>query len=180
MKKRCKTGKRIFLTIAFSVGMLVMAGCNKTQTDEVSSLEFSKASGVYEEAFKLSINSAQKGEIYYTLDGSDPATSDTAMLYKEPIEITDRSDAENVVSAVEPVLFSGNYNYVNSSKNGFDCKISVPDKEDVDKCSIVRAVLKTDAGVVEEIAATYFIGTPEEHIQGLKEVARLQDRLWRL
>lgn len=164
--------RKSFLVLLFVIFALGVCGCKTTennQEDTGKALAFSKASGVYEEAFKLSIKSAQKGEIYYTLDGSDPATSDTAVLYKNPIEITDRSDAENVVSAVEPVLFSGNYNYVNSSRNGFDCKITVPDKEDVDKCSVVRAVLKTDEGVLEEVAATYFIGTPEEHIQGLKE-----------
>ena len=169
MIKRYMTAKKVVLFAILTAVVLVLAGCNKTQTDEVSSLKFSKASGIYEDAFKLSIKSAQQGEIYYTLDGSDPATSDTAVLYKEPIEIADRKDAENVVSAVEPVLFSGNYNYVNSSRTGFACKIDVPAKEDVDKCSVVRAVLKTDGIITEEIAATYFIGTPEEHIQGLKE-----------
>ncbi|MBR6637471.1 MAG: chitobiase/beta-hexosaminidase C-terminal domain-containing protein, partial [Lachnospiraceae bacterium] len=164
--------RKSFLVLLFVIFALGVCGCKITennQEDTGKALAFSKASGVYEEAFKLSIKSAQKGEIYYTLDGSDPATSNTAVLYKEPIEIKDRSDAENVVSAVEPVLFSGNYNYVNSSRNGFACKIDAPAKEDVDKCSVVRAVLKTDEGVLEELAATYFIGTPEEHIRGLKE-----------
>lgn len=156
---------------ALILAMLVFTGCKTTENNMVSEkvLEFSKTSGVYEEAFELSIRSAQKGTIYYTLDGSDPATSDTAILYKKPIKISDRSDAENIVSAVEPVLISGNYNYVNDSENGFECKLETPKKEDVDKCSVVRAVLITDEGVIGEISATYFIGTTEEHIKGLKE-----------
>lgn len=151
-----------------------VAGIDKTadgkevETSE-GMLEFSKTSGVYAEAFELKLTAPKKHDIYYTLDGSDPATSKTALLYEKPIEINDRSKDSNVVSAVNPVLISGNYNYVNSSKTSFACKISAPSNEAVDKCSVVRAVVKSGDEILEEMSATYFIGTQEEHVKGLKE-----------
>lgn len=131
---------------------------------------FSMQSGIFSEAFELTLASEEAGEIYYTLDGSDPASSDTAMLYEAPIRITDRSGDANVVSAVDPILFSGNYNYVHDSGYKFECKISAPEDSAVDKCTTVRAVLKKADGTYDYAgAATYFIGTPEEHIKGLVE-----------
>lgn len=136
---------------------------------EASAL-FSKQSGIYAEAFELTLASEEAGEIYYTLDGSDPADSDTAILYEAPIMITDRSGDANVVSSVDPVLFSGNYNYANNSGYKFECKISAPEDAAVDKCTTVRAVLKKKDGTFDYAGAgTFFIGTPEEHIKGLAE-----------
>ncbi|MBQ9140902.1 MAG: CotH kinase family protein [Lachnospiraceae bacterium] len=131
---------------------------------------FSQQSGVYAESFELVLTSEEAGKIYYTLDGSDPADSDTAILYENPIQITDRSTDVNVVSAVDPVLFSGNYNYAHDSGYKFECKISAPEDAAVDKCTTVRAVLKKEDGTYDYAGAgTYFIGTPEEHIKGLAE-----------
>ncbi len=129
---------------------------------------FSHVSGVYAQAFELTFICGEQEEVYYTLDGSDPTISDTALLYEIPIAITDRSAEPNVVSAVNPVLFSGNYNYPHKSGYKFECKIEAPSDSAVDKCSIVRAVIKNAEGSFgEEASATYFIGSPEEHIQGL-------------
>ena len=131
---------------------------------------FSQQSGVYTEAFELVLASEEAGEIYYTLDGSDPADSGTAILYENPIQITDRGTDANVVSAVDPVLFSGSYNYAHDSGYKFECKISAPKDEAVDKCTTVRAVLKKEDGTYDYAGAgTYFIGTPEEHIKGLAQ-----------
>lgn len=156
-----------------------MTGCGDTNTgtgsensSEVTnaSVTFSKSSGIYEEAFSLEIKAVEEGEIYYTTDGSDPTISATAVVYSEPIQVADRKGDPNVVSAVDPVLFSGNYNKVNSSRNGFTCTISAPADEDVDKCTVIRAaVKKADGSFGAEAFATYFIGAAEEHIQGLKE-----------
>ncbi len=131
----------------------------------------SVASGVYGQTFELQLSTKIKsGEIYYTLDGSDPASSETAMLYVQPIPVTDRSGDANVVSAVEPVLIAGSYNKVKNDKSGFVSTLSVPSSEAVDKCTVVRAVVKTsDGSVSEENSATYFLGTMEEHIQGIAE-----------
>lgn len=136
---------------------------------EAYSLAFSRYTGVYGEPFGLAMAASDEtAEIYYTLDGSNPATSATAIRYTEQITVAKRDGEANVVSEVEPVRIAGSFNYV--SKNEFKCEIKAPADSDVDKCTIVRAVAKFANGITsEEVAATYFIGTMEEHIQGLRE-----------
>ena len=135
-------------------------------------LTFSAASGVYKNEFKLEITSDDKDykEIWYTTDGSDPASSDTAVKYEEAVQIRDRKDDPNVVSAVSPDLFCANYSNAKKAEKTFECYIQPPADEDVDKCMTVRAVAKNAEGEIsEEANAVYFIGTMEEHIQGLAE-----------
>ena len=74
----------------------------KTKEEEKASVDFSQKSGVYAEAFLLELSTTLDGEIYYTTDGSDPSTSDTAVKYEDAIEIKDRKGDANVVSAVGP------------------------------------------------------------------------------
>ena len=137
--------------------------------EEADALAFSRYTGVYSEGFGLTMAAAQDtAEIYYTLDGSDPLTSETAMKYSGAIPVVKRTGDANVVSAIEPVLFSGSFNYV--SKNSFKCEIKAPADDAVDKCTVVRAVAKYESGIIsDEVSATYFIGTMEEHIKGLAE-----------
>ncbi len=136
---------------------------------EDGKIDYSHKSGIYAEQFELTLAS-DESEIYYTTDGSDPATSSTAILYNAPIAITDRKNDKNVVSAVDPVLFSGTHNMPNKDRNDFECEISPPTDDAVDKCTVIRAVAKRPDGVfTEETYLTYFIGTAEEHIKGLAE-----------
>ncbi len=135
-----------------------------------TTIEFSAASGFYAEEFDLEITSSEEGEIFYTLDGSNPAESDTAVAYSEPVKITSAEGRENVVSAVDPILFSANFNSVNSSRDGFEWEKELPTNEDVDKCTVIRAaVKKADGSFGTDNAAAYFIGSPEEHIKGIAE-----------
>lgn len=134
------------------------------------SVEFSHAGGIYAEQFSLAIQPLEEGDIYYTLDGSDPSTSETAMLYSSEITITDRSGDKNIVSAVDPALFAGSFNKVNKERNGFTCELSAPADEDVDKCTVIRAaVKKADGSFGGDVSATYFIGNAAEHITGIEE-----------
>ena len=74
-----------------------------------SSPEFSKATGIYTEGFSLNLSTATSGAIiYYTIDGSDPESSETRVQYSKPIPIYDRSGEANVMSAVDPSLISVN------------------------------------------------------------------------
>lgn len=138
-------------------------------------LTFSAGSGVYADEFPLEIASTdpEYKEIWYTVDGSDPAVSETAVKYEEAVLIRDRKNDPNVVSAVSPDLFCSNYSNANKAEKTFECYIQAPADVDVDKCMTVRAVAKNSEGEVsEESNAVYFIGTMEEHIQGLAESCR--------
>lgn len=136
---------------------------------EDGNINYSHKSGIYAEQFELTLAS-DVGEIYYTTDGSDPSTGSTAMLYNAPIAITDRKNDKNLVSAVDPVLFSGTYNTPNRDRNDFECEIAPPADDAVDKCTVIcAAAKKADGTFTEEVYLTYFIGTAEEHIKGLAE-----------
>ncbi len=127
----------------------------------------SHESGFYAAPFEL-ILSYKKGDIYYTTDGSDPTASATARLYEGPIPIAGRAGDANVVSAVDPLLFSGSFNYLNG--NTFMTRIAPPEAAAVDKCTVIRAAVKQrDGSFTAETSLTYFIGTLEEHIQGAAE-----------
>ena len=146
----------------------------KSEKDEKEvispSVEFSQASGVYPAGLEISLTAAEEGEIYYTTDGSDPTTSETAVKYENAIAVSDRKKDPNVVSAVDPLLIAGNFNEPNSEKNGFVSTVSAPADSAVDKCTSIRAAVKRADGTFGGIAnASYFIGTPEEHIKGLAE-----------
>ncbi|NLZ46258.1 MAG: hypothetical protein GX896_06155, partial [Clostridiales bacterium] len=133
-------------------------------------LDLSKTSGIYQNEFSLSLTATGAKEIYYTTDGSDPRTSDSRILYEGDITISNRSGEANVVSAVDPILFSGNYSKVNKTKDGFVSTVTVPNDSDVDKCTTIRVSALDKEGLYTiPQTATYFIGTTEEHIQGLKE-----------
>lgn len=150
------------------MGMMGLTACGKEEPVIIPSHD----SGFYEEEFEMTLSVSDEGEyeIYYTLDGSDPAESDTAILYTNPVAVKDRKHDSNVVSAVEPVLIAGSYNYPNGNRDGFECSIKAPANGAVDKCVTIRAVIKKKNGTFcGETGMTYFIGSPEEHIKGLAE-----------
>lgn len=131
-------------------------------------VEFSEQGGIYFDEFSLSLSAPDGYEILYTLDGSNPLYSTTAMTYEAPIEIKDNRGQANIVSAVSPDLFCANYNNYDK-KNGLDCYIKAPDTESVDKCMQVTAVAVKDGAASEVVTNTYFIGTTASHIKGIKE-----------
>lgn len=132
-------------------------------------LSFSHEGGIYSEEFTLSITVDEGYGIFYTTDGSDPSTSSSRMIYTKPIDIKDRSGEANVVSAVSTSLFSTNFSDYSASK-GVTCRIKSPSDDAVDKCTIIRAVaMDTNGDAMQTAGATYFIGTADEHIEGIKE-----------
>lgn len=163
--------------------MLCLMGCGeknnqsegeaptKTESKEeqnavTGELAFSMESGCYEQAFSLQLTGG--GEIYYTTDGSNPADSDSAVLYTGNIEIRERTEEENVVSAAEPELFAASYSVVNGEKTGFTSKVTAPEASAVDKCTVIRAARKNADGTFSEtITNTYFVGSMETHIPGI-------------
>ena len=135
-----------------------------------SVVEFSQPSGFYESGFDLELTANEGEKLYYTTDGSDPRTSYTRIEYTAPIEIKDRSSDPNVVSAVPTELISGNFNEFSVGEGSFWCSVKAPVDSAVDKCTVIRAASeKSDGTVSQSFAQSFYIGTAEEHIQGLKE-----------
>lgn len=131
-------------------------------------LSLSRGSGTYDSEFELTMTSAAGASIYYTTDGSDPRTSTTRKLYTSGILVKDRKGDENVLSAISPDLFdSMNYEIVGNQINS---KCTVPSKEDVDKCSVIRAVSCDENGSMSDVVTnTYFIGRMSEHIDNIAQ-----------
>lgn len=135
-------------------------------------ISFSQESGAYEEEFLLELK-ADKGTIFYTLDGSSPIDSDTRIEYGEPIAVNDRSGDENVVSAVEPVLFDSVNVQWDEKKKEYSSTVSVPPKEDVDKLTVVKAALQKEDGSYTAVQTnSYFVGPMTGHIKGIEESCR--------
>ncbi len=144
-----------------------------TKKETVDEIIFSQGSGDYQNNFNLSITEttpASGDVIYYTTDGSNPSTSSTRKEYTEPLEITDRSNEPNYVSAVDTILFDSVNLTVNSSGKGFVSTISTPSAAEVDKSTVVKAVKMNSDGTYGEVYTnTYFVGAMEDHIKGIKE-----------
>lgn len=123
---------------------LVASKVVKEEIEEENFLPtFNLASGFYnEKSIKLKINSSDpKATIYYTLDGSIPTTNST--IYKRPIVLKNRSNEDNVLSAITGV--SPNRNYV--------------PKVRVKKGNVIRAIAKlSDGTLTNVISGTYFVG----------------------
>ena len=109
---------------------------------------FSQAAGSYEKAFDLEITAGESQTVYYTTDGTDPATSDTRKVYENALRIDDRSDDENVLSAYDPMKIQLDYRD----------SIELPDKSAVDKGTVIRACAEGTSGKCgKTVTATYFV-----------------------
>ena len=109
---------------------------------------FSQAAGSYEKAFDLEITAGESQTVYYTTDGTDPATSDTRKVYENALRIDDRSDDENDLSAYDPMKIQLDYRD----------SIKLPDKSAVDKGTVIRACAEGTSGKCgKTVTATYFV-----------------------
>ncbi len=109
---------------------------------------FSQAAGSYEKAFDLEITAGESQTVYYTTDGTDPATSDTRKVYENALRIDDRSDDENVLSAYDPMEIQLDYRD----------SIKLPGKSAVDKGTVIRACAEGTSGKCgKTVTATYFV-----------------------
>ncbi len=141
--------------------------------ENTSEISFSAAGGVYKDKQSIELTSKDGGTIYYTTDGSDPRSSDTRQKYETAISVVKRDGDKNVVSAVDTTLISGNFNEVDFASRSFKCTIAPPSDSAVDKCTVIRACAEMEDGTVTKaFSNTYFIGTEEEHIQGLAEACK--------
>ena len=126
---------------------------------EVISL-FSEPGGFYKKKFDLTLSSPEGKEIYYTLDGSDPRTSETAKLYDKEISIYDNTKEENVYAAIEDISIS-KYQ---------------PPKNKVDKGIVIRAVEKNADGTYGEVETqSYFVRKTASYYSDFKVISMVTD-----
>ncbi len=121
----------------------------KANEEVVAAPTFSVGSGFFDREFSMKLSSAAGTEIYYTIDGSDPLTSETSMLYTGEITIRDRSHEPNIYSAY--------------TEDGTATSISAGTYYKaptylVDKACIVRAAAKNSDGTFSPVVQqSYFV-----------------------
>ena len=82
------------------LAVLIALTAMQQRPQALQQVRFSVASGFYDEPFWLEME-ADGGEIYYTLDSSEP--NEHSIPYTGPIEIRDASPNENVYSTITDV-----------------------------------------------------------------------------
>ena len=145
----------------------------ETPEENPIEVKFVQKGGVFENEFNLQLTCEDtEAVIYYTTDGSDPSdpANEARLVYTEAgVPITDRKDDPNVLSAIDPVLFdSANVSW-NSGAKKFESTLKLPGQEDVDKCTVIKAVAELSDGTYTEVETnTYFVGAMTEHIEGIE------------
>lgn len=116
---------------------------------------FSLESGFYSVNDVKELTMTSSDTVYYTLDGSDPVTSETAKVYSGAVPMYDRSIDENVYSKYQ---HQDNSPYSVTLKQRYDAN---PEK--FDKATVVRAVSKSAEGAFSPVVTkTYFIMSDEK------------------
>ncbi len=166
------------LLTAMALGLFLWWSPGRAKTSPTA-LYFSREPGFYDTAFELEILSALDGEIFYTLDGSDPTRD--AIPYTGAISITDISWQENRYASrgdVSTGLFEETiYEVMEKFPDVYQETPGyvVPDYP-VDKGTVLRAAVY-DGGVrLADITGTYFVGTQEKPVYtGLQVVSLVSD-----
>ncbi len=142
--------------------------CGENSRDKkASQVVFSEESGFYPKGFMLEMTAANSAGIYYTTDGTDPRTSDTAEIYSKPVEVKDRSGEKNVLSAIDPMKIQLQYRVG---------KVKLPKDEDVDKGTVIRACARnTDGGWGKVSTASYFVGFSTEDHSSMPVISMVTD-----
>lgn len=100
---------------------------------------FSAESGFYDIPLHLEME-CEKGEIFYTLDGSEPGSD--SIRYQGGIDITEKSNEPNIYAGVPDISLFNPY---------------LPENP-IDKATVVRAVVIDKGKKSEEVTKTYFVG----------------------
>ena len=113
---------------------------------------FSAGSGFYGTDFSLSLSVSDDSEIYFTTDGTNPTTSDTARKYSSAISIKDRTNEPNIYSE-----YAEDENSATSISRGTGYQ---KPPFNVDKATVVRAAAKNSNGTFSNVVSqTYFISS---------------------
>ncbi len=132
----------------------------KEEEEKITTPIFSMAGGFYDELFTLTLSSESGDTIYFTMDGSDPRTSDSATEYTGGIMIYDNTSQPNVYSALTDINLSGYQ----------------PPQFEVDKGITIRAVTKSSEGEYGEVVTnSYFVGKTASYYDEMKVISMVTD-----
>ena len=162
----CNSILKSIVKIQFLLFLFFVCSCNsisKISSEDVLESEvpvFSKEGGFYSDYFGLSISSKFGNTIYYTLDGSDPRTSKTALKYKTEIPIFNNTNNINNHSSLTNITL---FDY---RAPGFK----------VEKGIVVRAVIKDRKyGFGKVVSNSYFISKKAPYYSQMKVISMLTD-----
>lgn len=131
-----------------------------TESAAISLPVFSVNAGFYEEPFSLALATEGGCEIYYTMDGSDPRESDTAVLYVAEINIYNNSTDPNHLSAIADITLDS----------------YTPPVDPVDKAMVVRAAVKNaDGNFSDVVTNSYFVGKDKAYYTDMQVVSLVAD-----
>lgn len=156
----CSSGNGSYITIPTPCA-------ENSKVRYASQVTFSRESGFYPEATSIVMTASDSEDIYYTTDGTDPRTSDSAEIYSTPVNIWDRAGDKNVLSAYDPMKIQLEY------RPG---KVEAPKDEDVDKGTVIRACAKSSDGSWGSVStATYFVGLSAADHNNLPVISMVTD-----
>jgi Cellulose or protein binding domain./CotH protein. len=134
----------------------------QTPQEDLNLPKFSMESGFYEEKNGLTLTLTGEGTIYYTLDSSNPTTSNTAQTYSSPIKLYDRSVDENVISKHG---HQDNSPFSTTLQNPY-----TPSNAKFDKLNIVRAAVKLADGTWSPVITKSFIVMSSDKLKYYKDI----------
>ncbi len=121
---------------------------------------FSVESGFYDSEFQLGVTGAEGTQIFYTTDGTDPRTSETAQTYQSEIRIYDNTNNQNVHAAVTDIALGG---------------YTAPYMS-VDKGMIIRAVcVDAEGNYSDVVTESYYINKTRSFYDEMKVISIVSD-----
>ena len=128
--------------------------------------KFSAESGMYSSQFGLSLSTDEGNTIYYTTDGSDPATSTTRKEYTSEITVKNRSSEQAILATFVKVSEITPWNNSNS----------FPSNSAVDKGTVIRACTLSSAGKYSDtVTKSYFVGVSSKNHNNLPIISVTTD-----